>query len=350
MAFGEGVTDHGPIGIYRMHFGAGLYNHPPLMGYLLQLVTLANRQGLAFPLVIRVPAIVADAVTSFLVFEMLRKRRSLQRSLVAAASVAASPVLFVISGYHGNTDPLFVMFALLSVYLLVDRGAPIWAGLAIAVALGVKIVPVVVVPTLLVFAFTAGRRTLIRFCLASGALLALTWGPVVLSVWAPFRKDVLGYAGGHWKWGLPHLASSMGADGFGTWLQGPGRFVVVLIVAVVPAALTLKRPGRAVEASALALTGMLALSPAFALQYVAWAVAPAYLLSFPAATAFNLLASGLVIEVYDRWSGGFPWYFAEATYFTSGEVILALAVWVSLMVVVVAGIVDGKATAELRPA
>ena len=51
--------------------------------------------------------------------------------------MAVSPVLFVISGFHGNTDPVFVMFALLSVYLLSDRRAPALAGLSIAIALSV---------------------------------------------------------------------------------------------------------------------------------------------------------------------------------------------------------------------
>jgi Gpi18-like mannosyltransferase len=155
-----GVARAGPVGVYGLHFGSShfraLYDHPPLIGYLLLVVNVATRHGLGFPLAIRLPAISADVVTPFLVLELLRKRRPLLESFAAAALVALSPVLFLVSGYHGNTDPVFVMFSLLGVYLLVDRRAPALAGLAVAIALGVKIVPVVIVPALLAFAILAG--------------------------------------------------------------------------------------------------------------------------------------------------------------------------------------------------
>jgi Gpi18-like mannosyltransferase len=59
---------------------------------------------------------------------------------VAAVLVGWSPVLFVASGFHGNTDPLFVMFALLSVYLLVVCDRPLAAGLVFAIAVSIKLV------------------------------------------------------------------------------------------------------------------------------------------------------------------------------------------------------------------
>jgi Glycosyltransferase family 87 len=337
MDFAAGVAEAGPVGVYRLHFDS-LYNHPPLIGYMLEVINAATRHGLAFPLAIRIPAISADAVTPFIVLELLRKRRTLLESFAAAASVAVSPVLFVISGFHGNTDPVFIMFSLLSVYLLVERRAPALAGISIAIALGVKIVPIVIVPTLLAFTVLAGWRYVLRFGLASGALLAATWVPVVLRVWQPFRDHVLGYTGGRWQWGLVQLVKWAGNPAWVIWLRGPGRFLVGLVVAGLPAALVLWRPRRVVEASALALTGLLVLSPAGATQYLVWAVAPAYLLSFWGGTAYNLIAGCLLIEVYTRWSGRFPWYYARGSFFTGGEVIAAFAVWGALLMVVVAGI------------
>lgn len=348
MDFAAGVAKVGPVSIYRLSFDSfynvaienhpPLYNHPPLIGYLLQAINAATRRGLAFPLAIRIPAIAADVVTPFIVLELLRRRRTLLESFAAAASVAVSPALFVISGFHGNTDPVFVMFALLSVYLLVDRQAPALAGLSIAIALGVKIVPIVIVPTLVVFAVTVGWRTALRFCLGAGAFLALTWGPVILHAWQPFRDHVLGYSGGHRAWGLAQLARWSGHPAWAVWTRGPGRFVIVLVVAGLPAVLVLWRPGRVVEASALALTGLLLLSPAFATRYMVWALAPAYLLSFSAATAFNLVASCLLIEVYNRWCRGLPWYLADDSAFTTREVLVAFAAWVALLIAVVAGV------------
>ena len=162
---------------------------------MLLVVNAVTQRGVWFPLAIRVPAIAADVVTCFLVLELLRARRSLREAVAAAALVAVSPILLVISGYHGNTDPVFVMLSLLGVYLLVDRQAPVLAGVSIAMAVSVKIVPVVIVPALLVFAIRSGRRVAWRFAVSMAAFVAVTWVPVVAQVWQPFRHDVLGYGG-----------------------------------------------------------------------------------------------------------------------------------------------------------
>jgi hypothetical protein len=351
--YARGVAHAGPVGVYRLHFRAvplfphhhhhlhyWLYNHPPLIGYLLVVVNAATQRGVSFPLAIRIPAIAADVVTCFLVLELLRTRRSLREAFAAATLVALSPILLVISGYHGNTDPVFIMFSLLSVYLLVDRRAPGLAGVSIAIALSVKIVPVVIVPTLLVFAIGAGRRVALRFVVSMGAMIALTWAPVVTQVWQPFRHDVLGYGGtARPRWGLAQLASIVGHPSWVTNHGTTGRYITVFVVTVVPAVLVLRRPWLVVEASALALVGLLVLSPAFAMQYLVWAAVPAYFLSFAGATAFNFFGGFLLIEIYNRASGGFPWYHIKLLdNITSAEQVALLGVWMSLLVVMGAGI------------
>ena len=354
-AYARGVAHAGPVGVYRLHFRAAplfphhhhhhhhtywLYNHPPLVGYMLLVVNAVTQRGVSFPLAIRIPAISADVVTSFLVLELLRTRRSLPEAFAAAALVALSPILLVISGYHGNTDPVFIMLSLLSVYLLVERRAPGLAGCSLAIALSVKIVPVIIVPTLLVFAIRAGRRVALRFVLSMGAFVALTWAPVVTQVWQPFRHDVLGYGGtGRPRWGLAELASIIGHPSWVTNHGTTGRYITVFVVTVIPAALVLWRPWLVVEASALALVGLLVLSPAFAMQYLVWAAVPAYLLSFLGATAFNFFGGFLLIEIYNRESGGFPWYHIKLLdNITSAEQVALLCVWMTLVVVMVAGI------------
>ena len=52
----------------------------------------------------------------------------------------------MISGFHGNTDPLMIAPLLLSVYLI-EADAPSWiAGAAMGLATNVKVVPVVLLP------------------------------------------------------------------------------------------------------------------------------------------------------------------------------------------------------------
>ena len=353
-AYARGVAHAGPVGVYRLHFRAvpllphdhhnhhlyWLYNHPPLVGYMLVLVNAVTQRGVSFPLAIRIPAIAADVVTSFLVLELLRTRRSLLEALAAATLVALSPILLVISGYHGNTDPVFIMLSLLSVYLLVDQRTPVLAGFSIAMALSVKIVPVIIVPALLVFAIRAGRHVALRFVVSMGALVALTWAPVIVQVWQPFRHDVLDYGGnGTPRWGLVKLASIIGHAGWVNNHGSAGRYIAVFVVTVIPAAFVLWRPWLVVEASALALVGLLVLSPAFAMQYLVWAAVPAYLLSFGGATAFNLFGGFLLIEIYNRASGGFPWYQTKLlNNLTSAEQVALLGVWTTLVLVMISGI------------
>ena len=154
-----------PSGSTATTFEVSLYNHGPLVGWLLLAINwLLDHHVTSFPFLIRLPACLADFVTALLVFELVRLARSAKDAAVAASLVVWSPVLFVISGFHGNTDPVFVMFALLSVYLLVVRRWALAAGVAFGIAVSIKLVPVVLAPLLLVVVLVRlGRRRLAAF-------------------------------------------------------------------------------------------------------------------------------------------------------------------------------------------
>ncbi len=346
-SFAAGVRRVGPINIYALHNLAAPYNHPPLIGWMLVGINHLVSHGFTVPFLIRVPASVADVVTTLLVFEMLRARRSLLEATAAALLVACSPVLFIISGFHGNTDPAFVMFTLLSAYLLIERPWPAqpWlsaalAGVSFGVAVSIKIVPFVVLPTLLVIAARLGRRQLGSFIVGCGVVMVPLWGPVVLRQWQPFRTDVLEYAGISLRqWGPVEFATALRFPASAiNLIDGPGRFVMVLISALLPAALLYWRRDAVLPAIGLSLALFLLLSPAFGTQYLAWPLAAAYLVEFRTATAYNLTAGALLFEVYNRWNGGLPWYRAVTTPLEPTEVAVLGVVWVLLLLVVVAGV------------
>src|SRR5215211_1515239 len=99
-------------------------------------VALATAAGGGTPLdlLARVPASLADLGAALLVFEVLRSRRPLQLAARSAILVAVSPVLFVASGIHGDPVAVAVALLLLTMYLLVDRDAPLVAGITLALA------------------------------------------------------------------------------------------------------------------------------------------------------------------------------------------------------------------------
>src|SRR4051812_44315987 len=99
--FAQGVRQYGPIDIYGHRFLVGthlfpVYNHPPLMGWMLVLFNKLDDLGIPFRFMIRVPATLADIVTTLLVFELVRSRRSLLEATIAGVTVAASPALIIV--------------------------------------------------------------------------------------------------------------------------------------------------------------------------------------------------------------------------------------------------------------
>ena len=337
--FADGVRAAGPVGVYGLTWPSSFYNHPPAIGYFLEFVNGMQHLGVHSGTTIRTASSLADVATALIVFELLRRRGPLRTAAWSGILVGVSPVLFMVSGYHGNTDPIFTMFTLLSVLLLADRDRPVLAGMAMGLALGVKIVPVVAVPALLVYAASRGSRTFWRYTAGLAGVFVLTWGPALALQGRHVIDDVIGYQGSALRqWGLIQIAHWLGDPGWETFLVGPGRFVVLALCCGVPAYFVWRRPGVLAPAVGLSLVGFLLLSPAFGVQYAVWPVAGAYLIGFTSATLYNLSAGVMLFVIYNRWSDGLPWNIAHANKFTPTEVILGMIAWTALLVVAVVGI------------
>ncbi|HEY0167489.1 MAG TPA: glycosyltransferase family 39 protein [Jatrophihabitans sp.] len=353
--FVNGVASRGPVGVYGIGFDRSFYNHPPLIGYFLQFVDFGRQHGFSIGFTIRSTASLADVGSALLMFEILRLRRSLREATWAAALVAASPVLFIISGFHGNTDPIFVMFTLLALYLLADRDKPLAAGLSMGLAIGIKIVPVVAIPVLLVLALTQSRRNLLRFGAGFTLAAGVTWLPALIAHGDVVRSNVLGYAGsGISQWGLIQIGHWFDDPGWADFLTETGRFPVVLLCALGPAALVWRRPAMAAEALGLSLVSFLFLAPAFGCQYLVWAMAAAYLINFGWATLYNLFAGVVLFKIYTRWAHGFPWDHANYWGLVGVELVGALLLWGFLGVLAVLGVrrirsAPGVAGPPLKP-
>ena len=341
-AFAQGVRRFGPVGIYGHDFRVPVYNHGPLAGWMLEAINwLLDRGITSFQFLIRVPACLADFVTALLVFELVRVVRPAREAALAAVLVVCSPVLIVVSGFHGNTDPVFVMFALLSAYLLIVRGWALAAGVAFGLAVSIKLVPIVLAPVLVVVLVRLGWRRLAAFAGGGAIVFLVLWVPVLVSRWHAFRVQVLEYNGnGLRQWGLPQLLTWAHLPGAASWLAGSGRFAILLASGLAAAAVAWRRPAATVPAVGLAFVLFLVLSPAFGMQYLAWALAGAYLIDTGVATAYNVAASIFVVVVYDHWSHAFPWhwYDAWAVPFSARELALMVLTWAILAAVAVVGL------------
>ena len=340
-----GVRRAGPVGIYGLDLKHSFYNHPPLIGYFLWLVNvIQDGVGIPYRFTIRAVSSFADVGSALVIYALLRHRRGIVDATCAGVLVAVSPVLFMVSGFHGNTDPIFVFLTMASVYLLVDRRAAGLAGAILALAVGVKIVPMVVIPILAIYALRRGPRVLLQFGGCFAVVFALTWGPALILQFGRVRAHVLGYAGsGGSNWGFMQVGQWLGNPGWVQFAAGPGRGLLVLICALVPTVAVWRRPGVVVTAVAWSLILFLALAPSFSVQYLVWAVAASYLVNIRWATLYSMSAGVVLFQVYNRWSGGLPWYWGHATVFTNSEKVLLLLPWAALAVTAVI------ATSQLFP-
>jgi hypothetical protein len=341
--FARMVREYGPIGIY----GAppetvAPYNHPPLSGMMLVLFNFLAEHGVRFETLVRLPATLADLVTALLLFELIRTRRPPVEAAVGAALFALSPALGIISGYHGNTDPVCIMFTVLAFYLLVVRNAPALAGISYALGLSIKLVPVVAGPLLLYVAWRAGRRHAVKLAGAATAVMVLLWGYALVAYFEPVRTNVIGYAGyGPKQWGISQFAQWLHVpQGVIEAYAGPGRFLVLLLSAGLPVLLAWRRPDMTLPAVGLAFALFLLLTPVHAMQYTVWPIAGLYLISIWPATVYSLVAGLLLAKVYSRWSHAYPWNWDQAwsTGMNPAERKFAAIVWLVLLAAVAVGL------------
>ena len=79
------------------------------------------------------PGIVADFVVILVLLRIKAEDPRLRLPTWALVIFALSPLSIMVSGYHGNTDPVMVMLFLFSVYFC-SRDQPVLSGLFFALS------------------------------------------------------------------------------------------------------------------------------------------------------------------------------------------------------------------------
>lgn len=214
---------------------------------------------------------VADTATILLIYAYAKKRR-LQSPLALAATYAFHPIALYVAGYHGQRDTIWVFFTLLSVYLLEFKNTPA-AAVMFAVGTSIKI------PSLLVFPFLLLRQKqwLDRVILAGLAVFffVLLNSPELLIYFDRVFKQVFLYQGWTGRWGLGGVAAKVDLllpTPFFSQLFGPVH-KIFLYASVLAANVYFGRRSKDLVIGALGvITTVLIASPAFASQYLVWAL------------------------------------------------------------------------------
>jgi hypothetical protein len=250
----------------------------------------------------------------------------------------------MISGFHGNTDPAMICFVVLAVYLLDRRAAVIPAGVALGMALSIKIVPVIFIPVMVFYLSTWRAR--LTFCVAAAAMWCAGALPYLVQVPQLIVRQVFAYAGNYGQWGISRifvLRAARAHPGV-TWSElehGPyadiGR--IMILVSIVAAAAwmnrsSLRKPSLFVQCGLVAFL-FLALSPAFGVQYLAWLMPWVIALGFRTTLVLYTVSGIFLFQVYTFWAGTFPWNYAKSPHFGWQGRIIAfdLLCWTCVVVV-----------------
>jgi len=303
-----------------------LFNHPPLTAYFLRAIyslhhLLLGTIGITFPFLLRLPGIIADLVVILLLLRIRENEPRLRLPIWTLVIFALSPLSVMVSGYHGNTDSVMVMFFLFSVYFC-SRNQPMLSGLFLALSVQVKIIPLLFFPILLFFWMQ--RRVLLRFVVPFAIASAALWSEPLAKFPLIFAKNVLSY-GSYWGiWGLSYLLRLTGRPefrrvsfiGLGPWqtcvVTGCKLFIILAILTL--AWRRRKVEGRGIwDTMAYGWVIFFIFSPGVCTQYLIW-LAPFILLLSPTFYTWLLGSSSIFAFVfYNTISNGLPWYKGAST-------------------------------------
>jgi glycosyl transferase family 87 len=322
------------VGILQSYRYSELMNHPPL-ALLVAKAThrLGNLAGLEFQDSFRLLQTAADVVTAFSLARIVR--RVGDAPSYAPVLFFLSPAAIFISGFHCNSDPLMTMLLVLAIEAAI-AGQPMPAGIAIAASAGIKIVPLLLIPFVLL-AFRGRAR--IVFVAATAVTGALIFVPALVAAGPLFVRHVFGWTGMPVGWGLRYLALATHADA----LLAAERVLPAVTIAILALLWFRERrgiePARLLPITALVLLILLVLARGFGVQYLFWLLPfLGFLFERRKALALHGIMAVFVFMIYTAWSQGWPWWYADATRAAGGYVAeVGFLMWLAFVAAAVAG-------------
>ena len=321
--FGKALTENGLEWTYRHSI---YFNHPPLTAYYVRAIYQFDHQpffrenGLSFPLLLRLPGIVADLVVIFALWWIAGNDSRMRIPTWGFALLALSPVSLMVSGFHGNTDPVMVMFLVLA-SLMCLKNRPWLCALFLALSCQIKIIPLLFFA--IFFFFWLPRRRAVSFSLPFVLVSLVLWSEPLLKFPALFLRNVLSYGSFWGLWGITYClrltrCQQFNVTGFFSLPIGATVTALLLKGVIVVAILLMawRRGhllGRAViDSIAYAWIIFFVFSPGVCAQYMVW-LAPFVLVLSPVFYGWLVASSSLFLFFfYNGLAGEWPWYSANA--------------------------------------
>ncbi len=315
--FARTIHSQGLLAMYR---ATPFFNHTPLVGWFSEAAySLAGggdptgKDKFDFAFYLRLPAIFADF---FAVIALLWLREKTGRpDWWALAVFAASPVAFMVSGYHGNVDSVMALGVLLAaVACATDR--PALCGLCLGLACNIKIIPLLLAPAFFFLWWHRGKA--LRFAGPAVLTVLVGWSYPLATIPDIFLKSVLGYGSIWGVWGITYALRLTNLPALRDITLSEttpeqahimtGLKLIIVVAALIFAWRRRKAEGLAVfQTLAVIWAVFFVFAPGFGAQYLAW-LAPCFLVAnerwYAALTATSSVA---LFAFYTVISHGLPW-------------------------------------------
>jgi hypothetical protein len=327
--FGGSLREHGLEWTYRngviFFSNFPVFNHPPVTAYYLELIAnlsknpLLKDYGVTFPFLLRFPGIIADLVSVFVLMRIRDAVPNRQIPTWAILLFALSPVSIMVSGFHGNTDPVMVMFLVVSAYMCLCH-RPMLGGIFFALSCQIKIVPLVFLP--IPFFFWLKRGTAMRFIVPFTLLNIALWIQPLTEFPALFLRNVFSYNSYWGGWGISYWLKLTHWSQFnGGFFNLPAAATIVswtLKVGIICAVILIAWRRRQLseelllDSFAYAWIVFFVFAPSICAQYMVW-LAPFILCLSPKFYGWLTVATALALFfLYNDLAGGLPWYIGIA--------------------------------------
>jgi hypothetical protein len=261
------------------------YPYPPLwMFFEAWAGWLSQRLDVDYSTIIKLPILAADVALAVFAFLILRARgMGPWRAFAWSSVVALSPVLVLVTGYHGQFDSIAIAFLVAAAYFGEEAPGRSWSlplsATLLGLAIAFKAFPVLVLPFFL-WRCCRNWREVGVFSTLAALPTVLVLGPYVLVGWDGVREGLLGYSGvtDHgWASLLRAWLSRTTGDAW-TGLPGPGAGAfldngrVMFLAAWAVIAAWYGPRHRVLDSALLVFLLFLFLYPGLSSQYLTWVV------------------------------------------------------------------------------
>jgi hypothetical protein len=279
------------------------YNHPPFTGYwALFSGNMSDFDPEGFSRYMKAPGLIAEVLTASLLYRVWLPRRP-ESAPIAFAAYACSLPMILVAGYHCNTEPLYAGLSLFAFYLMVERKQPFYAGLALAGALNIKLMPLFLIPPL--FALCRSRRDAILLS-AGLALTIVPFAPFLITSGKEMYRNMVAYNSIQMDWGLMaflnHAISTPTIAPYAMKLRDTaitmGRFWILGSVTLISAYAFWRRSAAGYELGALAWALFLVLTPGFGVQYAVSVVPLFFAVDIKRASLYSLTVGIMLFVIY----------------------------------------------------